>query len=82
MSVSVRERILAVIAGVAENDEVLRNPDVHLYDTGLLDSFATVQLMLALEEAFGTPFSPAEFDPAAWATPNLIAAIVEQRVNG
>ncbi len=79
---SIRERVLAVIARVAENDEVLHNPDVHLYDTGLLDSFATVQLMLALEEELGTPFSPAEFDPATWASPNLIVALVEAKVHG
>lgn len=77
---SIRERVLNVIARVAENDEVVQNPEVYLYDTGLLDSFATVQLMLQLEEEFGIAFSPAEFDPAAWATPNLIAALVEERV--
>lgn len=79
---SIRERTLDVIARVAKEDEVLRNPDVRLYETGLLDSFATVELMLALEQEFGTEFSPAEFDPEAWATPNLIADVVEARLNG
>lgn len=77
---SVRERVLAVIAQVAGSDEVTKEPDIHLYETGLLDSFATVELMLALEEAFGIPFSPAEFDPDRWATPNRIALLVEERL--
>lgn len=77
---SVRERVLQVIARVAENDEVISNPQIHLYQTGLLDSFATVELMVQLEEEFGIPFSPADFDPEAWATPEKIVAIVESRV--
>ncbi|MGE5675026.1 MAG: D-alanine--poly(phosphoribitol) ligase subunit DltC [Mycobacterium leprae] len=77
---SVRERVLQVIARVAENVEVISNPQIHLYQTGLLDSFATVELMVQLEEEFGIPFSPADFDPEAWATPEKIVAIVESRV--
>ncbi|HEY3365860.1 MAG TPA: D-alanine--poly(phosphoribitol) ligase subunit DltC [Symbiobacteriaceae bacterium] len=77
---SIREQVLQVIARVAKDEEVLRNPDVHLYETGLIDSFGTVELMVALDEELGTGFSPAEFDPEAWATPNRIAAIVAERL--
>jgi D-alanine--poly(phosphoribitol) ligase subunit 2 len=77
---SVQDRVLAVIARVAQNDEVLRNPDVHLYETGLIDSFGTVELMIALGEEFDIAFSPAEFDPEAWATPNKIVALVAERL--
>lgn len=77
---SMRERVLRVIARIAGDDEVLRNPDVHLYETGLIDSFGTVELMLALDEELGTSFSPAEFDPEVWATPNQIAELVEARI--
>jgi D-alanine--poly(phosphoribitol) ligase subunit 2 len=79
---SLQDRVLAVIAQVAQNDEVIKNPQVHLYESGLIDSFGTVELMLALEQEFGVPFSPAEFDPEAWATPAQIAAIVAERVGG
>lgn len=74
---TVQERVLNVIVRVAQDEEPRRNPDVHLYETGLLDSFATVELMLALEEEFGVAFSPAEFDAEAWATPAKIATVVE-----
>ena len=77
---SVQERVLAVIARVAQNDEVLRNPDVQLYETGLIDSFGTVELMVALGEEFGIDFSPAEFEQEAWATPNKIVALVAERL--
>lgn len=77
---SVEERVLKVIAKIAQNDEVLNDPELQLFETGLLDSFATVELLLALEEEFDTPFSPAEFDPETWATPRLIAGIVAERL--
>lgn len=77
---SVHDRVLSVLAAVTKDDEVKRNPDVQLFETGLLDSFGVVELMLALEQEFDTAFSPAEFDPVAWATPNQIAAIVAERV--
>jgi len=78
--VALRERVLAVIAEIAKDDEPVHNPDVHLYESGLIDSFGTVELMVALEAEFGTAFSPAEFDPAAWATPNQIVGIVRERL--
>lgn len=74
------ERVAGVIAGIARDEEPKRNVDVHLFETGLIDSFGTVELMLALEAEFGVPFSPAEFDAEAWATPRKIAAIVAQRL--
>ncbi|HWI52862.1 MAG TPA: D-alanine--poly(phosphoribitol) ligase subunit 2 [Symbiobacteriaceae bacterium] len=77
---TVLERVQNVAAAVAKDEEPKQNPDVHLYETGLIDSFGTVELMLALEQEFGIPFSPAEFDAEAWATPRLIAGIVEGRV--
>lgn len=77
---TVRERVYGVIATIAKDDEVVRNPQVHLYETGLLDSFGTVELMLALEQEFDLPFSPAEFDAEQWATPGRIADLVEERL--
>ncbi|HLO04795.1 MAG TPA: D-alanine--poly(phosphoribitol) ligase subunit 2 [Symbiobacteriaceae bacterium] len=76
---TILERVTDVIARIAGDEEPRRNPEVHLYETGLIDSFGTVELMLALEQEFGTAFSPAEFDPEAWATPAKIAEIVGER---
>ncbi|HLN60798.1 MAG TPA: D-alanine--poly(phosphoribitol) ligase subunit 2 [Symbiobacteriaceae bacterium] len=77
---AVAERVYGVIARVVKDEEPVRNPDVQLFETGLLDSFGTVELMLALEQEFGTPFSPAEFDAEQWATPAKIAALVAERL--
>lgn len=77
---STAEKVLAVLADVAESDEVRQDPDLQLYDGQVLDSLATVHLMLAFSEAFGIEISPAEFEREQWATPRKIVAYIEERV--
>jgi len=77
--VSVTERVVAVLSRIADTDEVSRNPDIPLYEAGVLDSLATVELMVALSEEFGVDISPAEFEREQWATPRKIVAFIEAR---
>jgi D-alanine--poly(phosphoribitol) ligase subunit 2 len=76
----VEARVLEILEEVAETDAVTRDGSLPLYDSGLLDSLGTVSIMAALEQAFGLTVSPAEFDPAAWATPDLLVADVRRRL--
>ena len=78
--VSTAERVFAILTDVLETDEVRRAPNVRLYDEHLLDSLKTVELIVALEEAFGLEISPAELDRDEWATPLRIVTYVERRV--
>ena len=73
-------RILEILRRVAESDEVLHNPNLRLYDSGLLDSLGTVNLMAALADELGVEVSPAELDRDAWATPRLLTADVLRRM--
>jgi D-alanine--poly(phosphoribitol) ligase subunit 2 len=72
--------VLDILREVAGTDQVVRDPDLPLYASGLLDSLATVTLMAALEERLGVSVSPAEFDPTAWATPRQLLADVARRL--
>ena len=74
------EKILSVLAEVAETDEVRANPDLALYDLQVLDSMKTVQLIVALGQEMGVEVSPAEFDRDAWATPRQLVADVLARL--
>ena len=76
------ERILRVVTQVTGSDDVRGYPDIQLFSTGIVDSLATVSLMLAFEEEFGISISPAEFDRDAWATPRLLVADIERRIAG
>ncbi len=76
------ERVIQIIARVADAPEVERDPDVLLYERGLLDSLGTVELLVELSREFGVAFSPAEVDRDEWATPARIARYVESRIEG
>jgi D-alanine--poly(phosphoribitol) ligase subunit 2 len=77
---STAEQVLNVLSTVVESDEVVRNPDLPLYDLQLLDSLKTVELIVSLAERFQVDISPAEVERQQWATPRKIIAYMEQRL--
>jgi len=79
---STSARLLEVLKTVAETDEVERNPDLPLYDSQVLDSMKTVDLMVAIAQEFGIDISPAEFEREKWATPRLMIEDIEKRIGG
>jgi D-alanine--poly(phosphoribitol) ligase subunit 2 len=80
MNNSFHERVLELVASVAETDEVRTNLELPLYECQLLDSIKTVELMIGIEEEFGIKISPAEFERENWETPGKIIADLESRV--
>ncbi len=74
------DKIMDVLANVAETDEVRTNPDLALYDLQILDSMKTVELMVALSSEVGVNVSPAEFERESWATPAKLVADVLHRM--
>jgi D-alanine--poly(phosphoribitol) ligase subunit 2 len=80
MNNSFHEKVLELVASVAETDEVRVNLDLPLYECQLLDSIKTVELMIGIEEEFGIKISPAEFERENWDTPGKIIADLERRM--
>lgn len=74
----VQETILDLLEEICEEDVVKENPDIRLFDEGLLDSFGTVTLLVEIEERLNVTIPISDFDRDEWATPNLIIAKVEQ----
>ena len=77
---TISDRVLDVLAGVSEIEDVRHNPDVRLYDLQILDSMKTVELIVAFSSEFGIEISPAEFVREEWATPRKIISYMERRV--
>ncbi len=77
---SVGDRVVGILAGIVENREVERNPDLELFELGMLDSLKTVELMVALAEEFGIDISPAAFEREQWATPRRIVGYITSRL--
>ncbi len=67
-----KEKVLQVIAEVCEDDVVKEEQDLDIFEAGLLDSFATVELLVQFEEQLGINVPITEFDRDTWNTPNAI----------
>lgn len=69
------DKIIDIISELVGADEGEIGADTELFDEGILDSFALVQLMVALEEQ-GHPLDIAELDREQVSTPAKIAALL------
>ena len=75
----VEQKTLEILGEVTGMDPAKLDPDIELYDRGLMDSMTTVQLIAALSEQLNLDISPAEFDRDAWATPRKLVADIQRR---
>ncbi len=75
------ETVLDTLADVTQYPEVKKNPDLRLYDLDILDSFKTVELIVAFGERLGLEVSPSELERELWATPRLIVDFMQKRVS-
>ena len=55
--------------------------DENIFDNGLMDSMASVQMLFSLQEKFDIDVPVSEFNREEWDTPNKIVAKVESLEN-
>lgn len=72
-----KDQVLDILTDVTGSDEVKKDLDVNIFQTGLLDSMGTVQFLLELQNQLGIDVPVSEFDRSEWDTPNKIIAKVE-----
>lgn len=72
-----KDTVLSILEDLTGSDEVSKDLDVNLFETGLLDSMAMVQLLLELQAQCGIDVPVSEFERSEWDTPNKIIAKVE-----
>ena len=69
--------ILNALTGEDLSDQM----DENIFDNGLMDSMASVQMLLNLQEKFDIDVPVSEFNREEWDTPNKIVAKVESLEN-
>ncbi|XRG80391.1 D-alanine--poly(phosphoribitol) ligase subunit 2 [Rossellomorea sp. GAMAL-10_SWC] len=62
---------------LCNTEEIVENPEVLLFEEGLLDSFGTVSLLVEIEDKLGIDVTISDFDRDEWSTPNEIISILE-----
>lgn len=74
-----KDKVLSILAEVCESDEIKKNPDLQLFDEGLLDSFATISLVVEFEQQLQISVPISDFNREEWATPNMIVNQLAER---
>ncbi|EOI00010.1 D-alanine-poly(phosphoribitol) ligase subunit 2 [Enterococcus haemoperoxidus ATCC BAA-382] len=69
---NIEETVLDILEEIAGTDEVKENRDVDLFEEGLMDSLATVQLLVEIDGQLGVQVPVSEFDRDLWNTPNKV----------
>lgn len=69
---NIEETVLDMLEEIAGTDEVKENRDVDLFEEGLMDSLATVQLLVEIDGQLGVQVPVSEFDRDLWNTPNKV----------
>ncbi|RMC58944.1 D-alanine--poly(phosphoribitol) ligase subunit DltC [Lactobacillus sp. ESL0259] len=75
-----KEEVLAILQDLTGEDLADRM-DENIFANGLMDSMASVQMLLNLQEKFQIDVPVSEFDRNEWDTPNKIVAKVENLEN-
>lgn len=68
-----KNQVIELLVEICQDDVIKEDPNIDLFDTALLDSFGTVELLVQVEERFGITVPITEFDRDTWNTPNNIA---------
>ena len=74
---NIRAQVLAILTDLCNTEEIVENPEVLLFEEGLLDSFGTVSLLVEIEDKLGIDVTISDFARDEWTTPNKIITILE-----
>lgn len=76
---AVKEEVIDILNTIIGED-ISDQMDDDFFDSGLLDSMATVELLLDLESKFDIQAPVSEFNREEWNTPNKVIAKVESLI--
>ncbi|AUI72811.1 D-alanine--poly(phosphoribitol) ligase subunit DltC [Companilactobacillus alimentarius] len=73
-----KEKIVGILKDVTGLDDAGKDFDQDLFKDGVLDSMATVEVLVTLQDDFGIQVPVSEFDRSQWSTINKIAQRVQE----
>ena len=80
MADNVRETILDLLEDICGDEVVREELDLDLFEEGLLDSMAAIELLVAIEGELGVSIATTELKREDMDTPAKIIAQVEERL--
>ncbi|CDR81187.1 D-alanine--poly(phosphoribitol) ligase subunit DltC [Lactobacillus delbrueckii subsp. lactis] len=73
----IQKQIVDILAE-ATGEDFSDNMDQELYESGIMDSMSTVQMLLTLQETFDITVPVSEFNRDDWNTPNKLVEQVKK----
>lgn len=77
---TVEERMLDLIEEVCDDEVIREERDIDLFEAGLLDSMAAIELLVGIESEFGVVIAPTAVEREEMNSVNKIIHQVEIRV--
>lgn len=77
---NIEEKVLDMLEDICDDEAVREERDIDLFDAGLLDSMAAIELLVAIEEDFGVQIAPTAVDREEMNTVNKIIHQIEVRL--
>ena len=75
-----KSKLLEVLADICEDDVVLSDLDVDLFESGLLDSIAYMELLLEIERELNVSIAPSEVEKDDVNTPAKLIEVVLKKL--
>ena len=73
----IKEQIVEILKD-STGEDFSDNMDQELYESGIMDSMSTVQMLLTLQETFDITVPVSEFNRDDWNTPNKLVEQVKK----
>lgn len=72
---AIEQEVVDILADICDDDAVREERDIDLFEAGLLDSLAGIEVLVAIEERFGVEIAPTEVERAEM---NSVSKIVDR----
>lgn len=76
-----KEKVIEIFADVTGSDEIAEDLDLNLFEAGLLDSLAIIEVLLQIEERLGIKLQPTDLEREDMSTVNKLTAFLENWKN-
>lgn len=73
-------KILELLAEICEDESVMEDPEMDLFEADLLDSIGFAELLVEIEEEFGAVIAPSEIEREEINTPGKIINVIMERL--
>ena len=77
---AIEQEVVDILADICDDDAGREERDIDLFEAGLLDSLAGIEVLVAIEERFGVEIAPTEVERAEMNSVNKIIDRVAERL--